>query len=186
MNPILEAASEVDRSCTELGLTFCFIGGLAVLRWGEPRLTRDVDLTILCPYGAEGSVIDPLLERFGSRMDDARDFALRHRVVLLRAANAVPIDVALGALPFEERAAERASRWRIGEDLHLLTCSPEDLLVHKVFAGRDRDWIDVEGVIERRRDTLDRELINAELRPLLELNDSMPHLVRMDALFDRT
>jgi hypothetical protein len=57
--------------------------------------------------------------------------------------------------------------------------------VHKVFAGRERDWIDVEGVIERRRDTLDRELINAELRPLLELNDSTHHLVRMEALFDR-
>ncbi len=186
MNPILEAASEVDRSCTDLGLRFCFIGGLAVLRWGEPRLTRDVDLTILCPYGSEGSVIDSLLKRLDPRMDDARDFALRHRVLLLRSANAVPIDVALGALPFEERAADRASRWQVSDELQLLTCGPEDLVVHKVFAGRDRDWIDVEGVVERRRDTLDRKLIEAELRPLLELNDSMLHLVRLDALFDQT
>lgn len=185
MNPILEAASEVDRACTELGFKFCFIGGLAVLRWGEPRLTRDVDLTVLCPFGAESSVIDPLLERFASRMDDARDFALRHRVLLLRASNDVPIDLALGALPFEERASERASRWQVGADVLLLTCGAEDLVVHKVFAGRDRDWIDVEGVIERRRDTLDRTLIETELRPLLELNDSMQSLARMDALFDR-
>lgn len=185
MNPILEAASEIDRSCTELDLRFCFIGGLAVLRWGEPRLTRDVDLTVLCAYGAEASVIDPILERFGPRIHDARAFALRHRVLLLQAANAVPIDIALGALPFEERAAERASRWRIEEDLQLLTCGPEDLVVHKVFAGRDRDWLDVEGLIERRRDTLDRQLIRRELTPLLELNDSTHHLVRLEALFDR-
>ncbi len=185
MNPILEAASEVDRWCTELGLEFCFIGGLAVLRWGEPRLTRDVDLTVLCAYGAESSVIDPLLERFGARIDDARDFALRHRVLLLRASNDVPIDLALGALPFEARAAERASRWQVGADVLLLTCGAEDLVVHKVFAGRDRDWIDVEGVIERRRDTLDRELIETELRPLLELKDATDHLTRVDQLFDR-
>jgi len=185
MNPILEAAAEIDRSCTTLGLKFCFIGGLAVLRWGEPRLTRDVDLTVVCAYGSEDSVIDPLLELFASRIDDARPFALRHRVLLLQAANAIPIDIALGALPFEERAAERASRWQIEDDLRLLTCGPEDLVVHKVFAGRDRDWLDVEGVIERRRATLDRQLIHAELRPLLELNDSTHHLVRMDALFDR-
>ncbi len=186
MNPILQAADEIDRSCTGLGLRFCFIGGLAVLRWSEPRLTRDVDLTVLCAYGAEESIIDPLLERFHPRMDDARDFALRHRVLLLRAANAVPIDIALGALPFEERTAERASRWQVEEHLQLLTCGPEDLVVHKVFAGRDRDWLDVEGVIERRRDTLDRQLIRRELGPLLELNDSMHHLVRLEALFDRT
>ena len=185
MNPILEAAWEIDRSCTTLGLRFCFIGGLAVLRWGEPRLTRDVDLTIVCAYGAEASVIDPLLERFAPRIDDARDFALRHRVLLLQAANQVPMDVALGALPFEERAAQRASRWRIDEDVLLLTCGPDDLLVYKVFAGRDRDWLDVEGVIERQRDRLDRELIRAELRPLLELSGAVDHLVRMDALFDR-
>ena len=67
----------------------------------------------------------------------------------------------------------------------LLTCGAEDLVVHKAFAGRDRDWIDVEGVIERRRDTLDRKLIETELRPLLELSDSMMHLTRMNALFDR-
>jgi len=185
MNPVLEAASEIDRACSALSMRFCFIGGLAVLRWGEPRLTRDVDLTIVCAYGSEDSVIDPLLARFAARMDGAQAFALRHRVLLLQAANGVPIDIALGALPFEERAAERATRWQIGADLQLLTCGPEDLVVHKVFAGRDRDWLDVEGVIERQRDTLDRQLIHTELRPLLELNDSTHQLTRMDGLFDR-
>ncbi|MBA3851772.1 MAG: hypothetical protein H0X59_05335 [Chloroflexi bacterium] len=107
-------------------------------------------------------------------------------MLLLKAANAVPIDIALGALPFEERTAERASRWQVEEHLQLLTCGPEDLVVHKVFAGRDRDWLDVEGLIERRRDTLDRQLIRRELGPLLELNDSTHHLVRLEALFDRT
>lgn len=91
MNPILEAAAEIDRFCTERGLNFCIIGGLAVLRWGQPRLTRDVDLTIVAGFGGEESVIDPLLEQFDGRLDDAKAFALRHRVLLLRASNAVPV-----------------------------------------------------------------------------------------------
>ena len=77
--------------------------------------------------------------------------------------NTVPIDIALGALPFEERAAHRATRWAIQDDLAVLTCGPEDLVVHKVFAGRDQDWLDVAGVIERNGDALDRQLIRSEL-----------------------
>ena len=69
-----------------------------MLRWGEPRLTRDVDLTIVTAYGAEAPVVDGLLGRFTPRIDDARAFALQNRVLLLAAGNDVPLDVALGAL----------------------------------------------------------------------------------------
>jgi hypothetical protein len=130
-------------------LGFCFIGGLAVLRWGEPRLTRDIDLTILAGFGAEEAVVDRLFDRFEARIDDARPFALRNRVALLRATNGVPVDVALGALDFEQRAVQRASLWDV-KDAQLLICSAEDLIVHKAFAGRDRDWLDIEGVVIRQ------------------------------------
>ncbi|MGH3544555.1 MAG: hypothetical protein ACRDPW_01265, partial [Mycobacteriales bacterium] len=102
MNPIFGAAEELQEICIVEGWQFCFIGGLAVLRWGEPRLTRDVDVTILTGYGTEEPVVDTLLSRFSSRTEDAREFALRHRVLLLQASNQIPIDIALGALPFEE------------------------------------------------------------------------------------
>ena len=46
MNPIFAAALEVQDFCRSRGFRFCFIGGLALQRWGEPRLTQDVDLTI--------------------------------------------------------------------------------------------------------------------------------------------
>ena len=47
MNPILETALEVQRFCRSRRWRFCFIGAIAVQRWGEPRLTQDVDLTVL-------------------------------------------------------------------------------------------------------------------------------------------
>lgn len=39
MNPVFGAALEVQELCRGKGWRFCFIGGLAVQRWGEPRLT---------------------------------------------------------------------------------------------------------------------------------------------------
>ena len=53
MNPLFTAAIEVQDLCRRHGWGFCFIGGLAVLRWVEPRLTRDIDLTILAEFGRE-------------------------------------------------------------------------------------------------------------------------------------
>jgi len=63
VNPLFLAAQEVQHLCEGEGWDFCFIGGLAVQRWGEPRLTRDVDLTLLTGFGAEGAYVARLLER---------------------------------------------------------------------------------------------------------------------------
>ena len=37
---------------------FCFIGGIALQRWGEPRLTRDVDVSLLTGFGKEEPFVD--------------------------------------------------------------------------------------------------------------------------------
>ncbi len=185
MNPVFEGALEVDRFCRDREWGFCFIGGVAVLRWGEPRLTRDADLTLLTGFGTEAPYVEALLKAFDARLDDAAAFALRNRVLLLRASNGTPIDVALGALSFEERAVARASEYAIGEGNALATCSAEDLVVHKVFAGRDRDWLDVEGVVARQGAALDWKVVNEELPPLLEVKGDTGAGRRLTALRER-
>ena len=45
MNGLFQAALEVQGFMQRQQWRFCIIGGLAVLRWGEPRLTQDVDLS---------------------------------------------------------------------------------------------------------------------------------------------
>ena len=182
MNPILEAAAEVEAFCASHGWRFCFIGGLAVQRWGEPRLTQDVDVTIITGFGTEAPYVDALLERFEGRRADARDFALRHRVVLARTSSRVPVDIALGAMPFEERAVARASTFAFGPGIELRTCSAEDLIVFKAFAGRGQDWLDVEGIIARQGASLDRGLVLREAGPLLELKEAPGDLERLLAM----
>ena len=139
-------------------------------------MTQDVDVTLLCPFGDEAAAIDRLLAAFNPRNPDARKFALRQRVVLLWSKDGVGIDVALGALPFEERCVSRASDWTVPPGVTLRTCSAEDLMVLKSFAGRPKDWLDLETVFVRQRRKLDWRLIEDELKPLLELRGTQENL----------
>lgn len=182
LQTVLQAAEEVQAFCLKQRWRFCFIGGVALQRWGEPRLTQDAGLTLLTGFGAEESFADPLLTQFVGRRADARDFALRHRVLLIRTESGVAVDVAFGAVPFEERSVERASPWYWTTDHVLTTCSAEDLIVHKVFAGRDRDWGDVESVLIRQRVQLDLSLVRRELGPLLELKGQPEAMTKLDGL----
>jgi hypothetical protein len=171
VNPIFAAALEIQAFCQTRGFHFCFIGGLALQRWGEPRLTQDVDLTVISGFGGEAEYADQFLSAFEPRIPDAREFALRHRVLLLLGRNAIPLDVALGAMPFEERAVSRSSPFVVAEGVALLTCAAEELIIFKAFAGRAQDWIDIEGVAIRQQRRLDVGLIWKELSPLLELKE---------------
>lgn len=53
MNGLFDAATEIQDFCRDRQWRFCLIGGMAVQRWGEPRQTRDVDLTLLTGFGGE-------------------------------------------------------------------------------------------------------------------------------------
>lgn len=184
MNPILGAALEMQELFTERGWRFCIIGGLAVQRWGEPRLTQDVDVTLLTGFGSEAVYVDAILERFEGRPSDARTFALRHRVLLVRSSAGVPVDIALGAMPFEKGAVQRATDHRYAPGVILRTCSAEDLVVLKAFAGRDQDWLDIEGIVLRQAGRLDTAAIMRELEPLLELKEDAATAARLRALLD--
>ena len=184
MLDLLAAAVDVTETCRRHGWRFCFIGGVAVQRWGNPRFTVDIDLTLITGYGQEEMYADLLLETLEPRRPDARQFAVLHRVLLARTRLGVDVDIAFGALPFEERSIERSSDWLVDSDRCLPTCSAEDLIVHKVFAGRDRDWDDVRGVLVRRHGKLDWAVIEAELPPLLELKETPEAMQRLKQIAD--
>jgi hypothetical protein len=179
MTPLFQAALELQTELSRCGAKFCFIGGLAVLRWAEPRFTQDVDLTLFTAPGEEALVIDAMLGRFAARRAGAREFALRHRVLLLTASNGVPCDLALGALPFEQRMVGRASAFEFEPGCSLVTCSADDLIVLKAFADRPKDWLDVEAVLAGQGRGLDLNRIRSELRPLCELKDAPDILDRL-------
>lgn len=172
MSALFDAARGLQILLEARGWRFCFIGGIAVLRWGQPRFTRDVDITLLCPFGSEDEVSAPLLSAgYEGRISDAAAFARRNRVLLLQSPDGVPIDIALGALPFEEMLVRRSSFFEFEAECALRTCSAEDLIVLKLFALRPRDVADAETVAIRQGAALDWQYIASNLEPLAELKD---------------
>lgn len=174
---LLTAAVEVLAAADRAGHRACLIGGMVVPRWGEPRATADVDLSILAPYGDEDRVLDALLARLTPRTPDAREFALTARVLLLKASNGVKLDVALAAFPFEIEALDAASDWEPAPGIIVRTCSAEDLIVYKLVAARTRDLGDIEGIVRRQAGRLDVERIRRWGREFADLKED-PDLLR--------
>lgn len=177
MLDLFRQAQELQRHFERNHWRFCFIGGVALQRWGEPRLTVDIDVTLLAGFADEEPFVDDLLKQYAGRLTDTKDFALKNRVLLLKSPESIDIDIAFGALPFEELAVGRATNFEFVPGITLLTCSAEDLIVLKAFADRSRDWADIEGIIVRQGDKLDIEYIFQQLSPLCELKES-PEILR--------
>jgi hypothetical protein len=180
MTPLLQAAADLQVVCDRHAWRYCFIGGLAVLRWGEPRETVDVDLSLLTGFVDEDRFVTVLLAAFAPRIPDAAEFARANRVLLLRSASGVGLDIALAGLPFEQGMIARSSLFTYPQALPLRTCSAEDLIVLKAFADRPKDWIDIEGVIIRQSPDLDWAYVRDQLAPLAELKDAPELLSRLE------
>jgi hypothetical protein len=182
VNLVHQAALDLQEAIRTFGWPYCFIGGLVVPRWGVERATQDADITVLTQFVHDEECITGLLGRFAGRHADTADLARRARVLLLKHENGIALDIALGALDFEARSIERGSPWKAEPNVELFTCSAEDLIVHKAFAGRDRDWADVESILSVQRERLKVAQILEELTPLAELKEDatiIPRLERM-------
>lgn len=179
---LIAAAGQVQEKLAKAGFSFCFIGGLSLQRWGEQRYTRDIDLTLLCAFGDEIAVATRLARLIKPRLAGAVEFSAESRVFLGQADDGTPVDIAFGAIEFELRCVERATPFDFGSGLRLSTCSAEDLVVMKAFAGRDQDWVDIQGIALRRGPALDWNLIDRELEPLLATKDSTDARERLAAV----
>ena len=185
MIELFQAALEIQQFLLQRDWRSCIIGGLAVGRWGEPRATRDVDISLLTGFGNERGYIEQILGQFSARIPDADQFALENRVLLIGASNGTPIDICLAGIPFEEQMIERASPFLFAPDVSLVTCSAEDLVILKAFAGREIDWSAIKGILVAQGDRLDWDYIDRQLPPLCELRDDPETVARLGLLRKR-
>ena len=172
INPLFQAALELQNTFEELNWQFCFIGGLAVIRWGEARMTQDIDLCLLCGFGNEDHFITTIITKFRSRIKDAHQFALKNRVLLIYASNNVSVDISLSGLPYEDEMIKQATHFSFCSNHSLITCSAEDLIVLKAFADRNKDWMDIESICLRHGGNLNSNYMIEKLSPLCELKES--------------
>jgi len=135
------------------GIPYMVIGGQAVLVHGEPRLTRDIDITLGAGLDQVGEVLD-IVRNWGWRVlvDDPLDFVQRTMVLpCLEPESSFRVEFIFSFTPYERGALQRALRVNLnGTDVRF--ASAEDLIIHKIFAGRPRDLEDVRGILLKNKE----------------------------------
>ena len=150
LHPFRSAISDLARWIAEKQLEATLIGGLAVGLRSRPRLTQDIDALLWSEEPPDGKLLDSAATfGFVPRVSDVLEFVRSHHVLMLQhAPSGVRVDISAAFLPFEREVIERSELVRISQDAVLPVATAEDLLIMKVIAGRPRDWIDVEQLIE--------------------------------------
>ena len=129
-------------------IPYLIIGGQAVLVHGEPRLTRDIDVTL----GVGVDRLDDLLAivkqaGWDVLVQSPRDFVQQTMVLPCEdSGSGVRLDFIFSHSPYEHQAMPRATTLKIGQT-DVRFASPEDLVIHKVVAGRPRDIEDARSVL---------------------------------------
>lgn len=185
MNLQFETAWRLHTFLTARSIPYAIIGGIAVQRWGQPRLTRDVDLTVLLPRGAEEATLREIVAAFPARIKDAVAFALEHRVLPVNVPGGSEADISLGLPGYEEHVIARAVSYDLGNGRVVRLCSPEDLIIHKSLAGRPQDVLDLEGVVARQATALDVPYVRRWLEELARLADDPEVAARFERVWAR-
>jgi len=135
------------------------IGGLAVGAWGDPRLTRDIDLKILLHRNERKRLLTLLEDDYRPLHADPDGAILQNGIVFVLSPNGKRIDIALADTSFDEELVARAQMVEILPGLKVRVCSAEDLIVLKIIAIRPKDQQDVATIIQRQGNKLDNKYI---------------------------
>jgi hypothetical protein len=149
LEPFLSPLAALQRLIDDLDGQGLIIGGIAASLLGRPRLTADLDAMVLVPVQDLSRLLTyAQQEGLVPRIENAQKFARRNRVLLLvHQETGIPVDISLGALPFEIEAVERSQVRKVGS-LKVRLPTPEDLIIFKAVAHRPQDLLDIQAIID--------------------------------------
>ena len=157
-------------SFEEAGIEAAAYGGLTLGMYGEPRETRDADLAVA---SVDPEVARAALDAIGVMVVTA--FANVKfggcdvsRLSLLGGGQLNTVDlVRPRSARYGAAMMARVLRGTLrGQELRVV--SPEDFVILKVLATRERDLEDARSVVEKQRARLDRSLLEAEIAQLAD------------------
>jgi hypothetical protein len=154
----------------EAGIEAAAYGGLTLGMYGEPRETRDADLAVA---SAEPEVARAALEAIGvmvvtAFVDVKFGGCLVSRLSLLGGGQLNTVDlVRPRSTRYAAAMMARVLRGTLrGQELRVV--APEDFVILKVLATRERDLEDARSVLEKQRARLDLSLVEAEIARLAD------------------
>ena len=148
-----ETLARIAGALESAGIPYMIIGGQAVLLHGEPRLTRDIDITLGINIDRLEILLD-MTRRLSLKLlpEDVLAFVQKTMVLpAIEEETGIRVDFIFSFTPYESQAIQRATKVRI-LDRDVRFASAEDLIIHKIFAGRPRDIEDVRNVVMKNPD----------------------------------
>jgi len=139
-----ELLARIAAGLSSRHLPYMIIGGQAVLLYGEPRMTKDIDITL----GVNIDHLDELLSiakelSLTPMPQDVPSFVQKTMVLpVLEKSTGIRVDFIFSFTPYETQAIGRAKRIILSGQ-EVCFASPEDLILHKILASRPRDLEDV-------------------------------------------
>lgn len=139
---------KISRELRKASIPYMVIGGQAVLLYGEPRLTSDIDITLGIGVN-DLDKIKKIVLIIGLKIlvKNSKQFVERNMVLpTLEKKSGIRVDFIFSFSPYERQAIERAKDIKLGRTL-VRFASLEDVVIHKVIAGRARDMEDVKSIL---------------------------------------
>lgn len=169
--PFQPAAIELLRALAPVlsrwGRWYVF-GAQAVVAYGVPRLSADVDVTLMLESDARERFATGMgAAGFTLRVDDA-GFVRRTRVMpFVHQHTGMPLDVVLAGSGLEEEFLDRAVATDIG-GVRVPVIELGDLIIAKVLAGRPKDVDDARALWRLHGRGIDSDRIRRTLQLLQE------------------
>jgi hypothetical protein len=170
----------------KLGCRWYVFGAQAVVAYGTPRMTADVDVTVEWAL----SDLDTLVVAmdgagFTSRAADPAAFVATTSVLpFVHTASGMPLDVVFAGSVLEGMFLDGARVVDVG-GVSVPMIRPEHLIVTKLLAGRPKDIEDVRGVLAESSDELDIELTQNLLSDIERALDRSDLVTQLQALRTR-
>jgi hypothetical protein len=167
-----EILSKIGASLQKHTLPYMIIGGQAVLLYGEPRLTRDIDITLGVNVDRLKDLIKVIQEMSLKPIPENVELFVQQTMVLpaIDDTTGIRVDFIFSFTPYETQAIQRAKKVEfLGQEVCF--ASPEDVVIHKIFAGRPRDIDDVKAIM-MKNPLLNIQYIRSWLREFDEVSDA--------------
>jgi len=157
-------------SLDQRSIPYMVIGGQAVLLYGEPRLTRDIDVTLGIGPDRWEEIRGLVAELGWKILAESPEEFVRKSLVLpcLEPSSGIRVDFIFSFSAYELQAMDRVRHVPLGK-ADVRFAAIEDLIVHKIVAGRPQDLEDVRNIL-LKKPTLDLPYLQ---RWLLEFDRSL-------------
>jgi len=154
---------------------------VALPYWGAGRFTYDIDIKIIAPDLDTTKTRNLIQAAFP---EETRIKAPDNPLIISVKIQGVVTDFLIALPGYEEQIIERAAKREMG-GWFVQVCSAEDLIIQKVVAGREKDWLDVEMLLIEQHASLDYAYIIDWLTQFADALDDAELLGRYSALVEK-